>query len=349
MSIDRLLIRNFRPHARKLLSLDPGITVITGPTDSGKTSILGALRWLFTNRPRGDSFVKRGESECEVRARIDGRTVARVKGSAGNLYRVDSEEFAAIGSGVPQAVADLVLVDDVCFSGQHDAAFWFGLTSGGVTRAINRIVNLDAIDAIQGFVAKRLLGAREAQAQAEKRLERAQNDAVDLEYVPQLVKEYGLLEEARERFLATSARHDKASLVTGLVTSARVKAKHAAEIGRAANKDWSDLQQSRAALEASRSLWEGASGLLRQWAVLQKAYEEKGSWRSVYNAVGEMEKARLAAAKSRQVYESAAAIYDQVQEASLRAKRCRESGRSARVKLDAESGDRCPLCLRPRM
>ena len=54
--IKKIQIQNFQSHKETTLKLDPGVNIIVGTTDSGKTSILRALRWVIWNRPSGDDF-----------------------------------------------------------------------------------------------------------------------------------------------------------------------------------------------------------------------------------------------------------------------------------------------------
>jgi len=54
--IKTLSIQNYQSHKDSTLEFDPGVNVIVGSTDSGKTAIIRALRWLIWNRPNGDSF-----------------------------------------------------------------------------------------------------------------------------------------------------------------------------------------------------------------------------------------------------------------------------------------------------
>ena len=54
--IDKIKIQNYQSHENTELELSPGINVIIGETDRGKTSILRALNWMFSNRPLGEGF-----------------------------------------------------------------------------------------------------------------------------------------------------------------------------------------------------------------------------------------------------------------------------------------------------
>jgi exonuclease SbcC len=83
--IERLQIKNFQCHESLKIKLDPKITAIVGPSDVGKSAILRAIRWVATNRPRGDSFIKEDADEAQVTVWTDNGKVCRRKGSE-NTY-----------------------------------------------------------------------------------------------------------------------------------------------------------------------------------------------------------------------------------------------------------------------
>ena len=40
-------IVNFQSHANTKLNFDEGVNVIIGPSDSGKTAVIRAMKWIF--------------------------------------------------------------------------------------------------------------------------------------------------------------------------------------------------------------------------------------------------------------------------------------------------------------
>ena len=76
--IDRVQILNFQRHGELKIVFDEQITTIVGPSDTGKSSVLRAIRWVAFNRPLGDGFIRFGENECVVRLWVDGRKIAAI-------------------------------------------------------------------------------------------------------------------------------------------------------------------------------------------------------------------------------------------------------------------------------
>lgn len=180
--LESLTIRDFQCYEKERIDFDERITVIVGPTDSGKSSWLRALRWLATNRPSGDGFVRRlpreaqGNSRGVARAvlRFDGHTAERVRGPGRNLYKLDGRVFKSFGAGVPEEIISLLALGPENFAGQHDAPFWFMLSPGEVSRELNGIVNLGLIDSTLANLAAELRRARTRIEVIEERVKEAQ-------------------------------------------------------------------------------------------------------------------------------------------------------------------------------
>ena len=52
--IKEINIKNFQSHDNTNLILDSGVNVIVGSSDSGKSAIIRALRWVTSCVPRGE-------------------------------------------------------------------------------------------------------------------------------------------------------------------------------------------------------------------------------------------------------------------------------------------------------
>jgi len=90
--IQQLSIANFQSHKDTTLAFDPGLNVIVGPTDCGKTAVIRALRWLIWNRPMGEAFRSTwgGDTEVEITTDDERRwVIRRAKGSNNEYHKVD--------------------------------------------------------------------------------------------------------------------------------------------------------------------------------------------------------------------------------------------------------------------
>lgn len=207
MSVEQLRLKNFQCHEKVSVKLDPEITTIMGPSDSGKSALLRSLRWLALNRPRGDGFVRHGTKEAAVRIRVDGKTVERRKGTA-NLYKAGKEIYRAFASDVPEPVENLLGLREVNFAGQHDPPFWFNLTAGEVAKELNRIVDLELIDKVNGELASRLRKVKSKQEVVEERLWEAKGRVAELGWVAEADKALREVERLEAEWTGLANRLD---------------------------------------------------------------------------------------------------------------------------------------------
>jgi hypothetical protein len=173
--ISKLRIRNFQSWPDTEIEFHPGLNIILGSGDSGKTALSSrAIRWVQENRiratsnaPMGDAYVSRWAKktsakgtvtlldDCDVTiTRPDGSYCRRFREAAkskndkeANGYELNGERYTAIGVGVPDAVSQWFNWSEVNVQKQHDQAFLISKGAGEVSAFLNRTVKLDDIDA----------------------------------------------------------------------------------------------------------------------------------------------------------------------------------------------------------
>lgn len=147
MKITTVELRNFQRHKKLVLELDPGITIIRGATDKGKSAIIRALQWAVLNNIPGDSFVRLSSKGAGVALKLnDGLFLERRRGNKGNRYLLNGKRFVAFGSSVPAEIKTAVPFSELNFQNQHDSPFWIGLKPGDMAKELNEIVDLSVID-----------------------------------------------------------------------------------------------------------------------------------------------------------------------------------------------------------
>ncbi len=202
--LQKLVIRNFQAHKKLEVDLDPHVTTIVGPSDTGKSSVIRALRWLVTNQPSGVEFIREGTSKTQVGLTVDDRLITRKRGKSENTYSLETEEFKAFGSGVPPEVVGLLNLGPLNFQQQHDSPFWFSETAGEVSRQLNRIINLDIIDSTLANLDQTLRKARMKVDDREEDLKAAKEQRSGLKWVLEADKVLKGVEEAHERWQEAS-------------------------------------------------------------------------------------------------------------------------------------------------
>jgi len=99
-------VQNFQSIGDVIVEVS-GLTVITGPNNSGKTALIRSIHGAFTNA-RGTSFVRQGESSAQVEVLFsDGRSLVWEKGPKVNRYEIDGAPLNRVGAGVPSEVGTL--------------------------------------------------------------------------------------------------------------------------------------------------------------------------------------------------------------------------------------------------
>jgi exonuclease SbcC len=200
--LERLVVTNFQAHDQLVIELDPHITTIVGPSDVGKSAVLRALRWLCLNQPSGDSFVKQGSPVCWVKLHVDGHVIVRKRGDKINAYKLDGNTFKSFGVGtVPVDIMSVLNLTDINFQGQIDPPFWFAETAGQVSKQLNQVVSLGAIDATLSAASSELRRAHAEVELTESRLSEATHQRDELAWVEGMDEALTAL-EAQQRELA---------------------------------------------------------------------------------------------------------------------------------------------------
>lgn len=195
--IEKLYIKNFQRHAKSKINLDQ-VTTIVGRSDSGKSSVIRALRWVMLNQPRGADFVKHGEDDCAVRVVIDEKDVVRRKTKKANEYEMLGRDFVAFGANVPEPIADFLAVDELNFQDQHDPPFWLSLSAGEVSKRINEIVDLSIVDETLQRSKSRQKKAKDKVAAVQTNFEDLKKKCEDLEWTVECNEDLKAIEYLRK-------------------------------------------------------------------------------------------------------------------------------------------------------
>lgn len=147
--INKLEIKNFQSHKNSVLGFDKGLNVIIGETDTGKSSIIRALKLAIYNKPNGDSYCSNWGGETSVKLTFDNnKYVERIKSKSTNEYILSTidEPFKAFGTTVPDEIVAELNMDEINLQQQMDSHFLISETPGGVALHFNKIAKIDRID-----------------------------------------------------------------------------------------------------------------------------------------------------------------------------------------------------------
>jgi AAA15 family ATPase/GTPase len=195
--ITNLQIRNYRHNERLNVDL-ARITVFRGPSGSGKSSLLGALKWVGFNQPPGTKFIHWDHKFAAVRMRAEKRVIVRKRGKEENSYHVDGQKYVAFGSTVPSKVSSILNISPLNFQRQHAGPFWFRDTAGAVSRQLNAIVNLELIDTTLSNIDKEQRNTEAQIKYIKSQIEQAKEEKRRFRWVVSFDKKLRMLEREAE-------------------------------------------------------------------------------------------------------------------------------------------------------
>ena len=107
--ITRITLENYMSHARTVIEPAPGLTVLVGPNNCGKSAVMSALQTICGDHD-GDFMVRHGQKSCQVTLETaDGHVVTwrRLKGKVS--YVIDGREVHRVGKGnLPDGLHDVL-------------------------------------------------------------------------------------------------------------------------------------------------------------------------------------------------------------------------------------------------
>ncbi|MFJ5716587.1 AAA family ATPase [Neobacillus sp. NPDC093127] len=189
-NIEAVVIKGFQSHVESTFNLCPGLNVITGPSDAGKTAIIRAVRWVSLNEPTGEAYVNQSVGEAEVRLVLDtgqiitkrrrkGKTsylVQRDSGDDGSLFEKSEvpEEVKAVLGITKQTFGDFEAALNFAF--QLDPPFLISETASAGAKVLGKLAGTEAVDMAVKAVNKDTVAFRNERSQANREVERINGD-----------------------------------------------------------------------------------------------------------------------------------------------------------------------------
>ncbi len=181
--ITKVRIENFQSHADTEFDLSPGINLIVGSSEGGKSAILRAINFALHNEPRGDDFIRMDETETRVSVWwSDGCYLCRIKGERNSVLIRDKDGFEQtldrIGTTLPKEALDVLgfpPIDDesgpIAYADQHQPLFLVTLSASELPRTISRLTGIDDFEAAAEILNKQANAANKQIKDSTKRIE----------------------------------------------------------------------------------------------------------------------------------------------------------------------------------
>ncbi|MHA1739468.1 MAG: hypothetical protein ACTSWD_12840 [Candidatus Heimdallarchaeota archaeon] len=125
MKIKKLYLRNWQKHSELNLDFHDDINIISGYSNTGKSSIRRAIEWICFNANISEcDYRKEGTSETSVKIELDNDfTIERIRSSKLNRYilsKADCEDkvFDSFGKNIPDEILDVLQIKTIEIDGE---------------------------------------------------------------------------------------------------------------------------------------------------------------------------------------------------------------------------------------
>ena len=161
--IKRIALEFFQAHLDSELILHPGLNVVIGENDIGKSSIGRGFKWLAKNSITGFSFrstfAKKKNWTRFIVEDSDGNVCSRERRigptSTYNRYKLNGAVFKAVGKfTVPEEVSSFINLSKHNIQLQHDHYSLLQDPPMAVARTLNAVSGLESIDFLFSYINK---------------------------------------------------------------------------------------------------------------------------------------------------------------------------------------------------
>jgi len=160
--ISSLTLKNFQSHVSSEFKFSKGINVIVGDNDSGKSSVIRAIKLALFNEPKNsNNYIRYTEKEFEIVLKMDSFSIKRNKGTKINQYTLDDPEvpihevYNSIGQNIPKLILDKTGVSKLSLDkdlhlninilSQRDDLI-YNLSSGTRSKFLSMFIGSDILD-----------------------------------------------------------------------------------------------------------------------------------------------------------------------------------------------------------
>lgn len=191
--IKTIRLQNFQSHKNTLIDFKPGLNVIAGSSDAGKSSVMRALSWVINNRPSGDD-VRNWESKKDaivsIEIILDNGIIKKERQNNKVMYTTDKYPLLeAVGRDVPEEVSNVLNIADINIQQQHDPYFLLTASSGQVAKTLNETVGLSVIDSSFKHLNSDITSLKSSIDTLTIEIAKHENDIKGLDYVDNLAND----------------------------------------------------------------------------------------------------------------------------------------------------------------
>jgi exonuclease SbcC len=278
------------------IQLGEGLNVITGPSDSGKTSIIRAVKWVAFNDPQGEAFVNEAVGEAVVTIYLQSGTIItkrRRKGKTSYLIQANEDDEGSLyeKSEVPEEVKQLLQIEKQTFGDfdtalnfafQLDPPFLISETASAGAKILGKLAGTESVDlAIKG-VRQDTHYTRLERTNAEKDIERIAGSMLAYQHIDDAKEAVDLAEMLLEQIEQNHTNYENLKQYKNTYELAIEKVNLlAVKLDKLAHIP--ELEEDLKEIEKSQQRYDNLLQLYSQYSQLQKRIEILGKKLDIFN------------------------------------------------------------------
>ena len=138
MNLSELEVIAFGQHIKKIIKFTPGLNVIVGESEMGKSTLVRAMYLLIENSPRGGEKLYQSwltDKKLSIQLKDDAKNT--VKRTKNKYYLNNGNPLKAFGTSVPDPVKELFNFKEINWQKQHDVHYLLFSTGGSAAKLLN--------------------------------------------------------------------------------------------------------------------------------------------------------------------------------------------------------------------
>lgn len=161
MYLTELIVKAFGQHIKKVVQFTPGLNVLVGESETGKTTLIRALYLLIENYPRGGEKLYQSwltDKPLSIQLKDDKGNI--IKRKKNKYYLNNSDPLKAFGTSVPEPIRQLFNFKEINWQKQHDTHYLLFNTGGSSAKLLNSATGMSDQEVIIDDIKKQLSNSK---------------------------------------------------------------------------------------------------------------------------------------------------------------------------------------------
>ena len=161
--ISKLILNNFQQWKTGLIKFKPGLNILIGNTESGKSTLFRAIGSILTGKMPED-YIRKGTKGCEVEIQFSDNTIfKRSRNKKDNIANVNGTVFERVGKEIPFEYFNKLGKTSIefgnkelslCSYSQFEPHFFITLSDYDKSKLIGTICGIDIVDKLVDSINK---------------------------------------------------------------------------------------------------------------------------------------------------------------------------------------------------